>query len=232
MKQVGTGNQGVRHFIFDASGTITSGSAPQLLLPEHINRSLFMFTNNSANTMYMEFGGARATATLTSGAVSGTSITNAGFGFSKPPWVRFVGGGAPQGVAGPARPHAQAAGAVSTAVEFQPNVSFIGSTIPSVDWPSPPNVATGIAVMTGSAPNQSVSSIQITNPGSGYLYAPFVWLINSDLDPNGAAIASATSGFAISAGGSVTFNGTCCPTSAISLFCATSTSAFTCKYMT
>jgi hypothetical protein len=226
VKLVGAGNQQARHFLLDASGTITSGANPQLLLPEHLSRSLLMFTNNSANTMYLEFGGARATASLTNGAIANTSITNAGFGFSKPPLVRFMGGGAPQGLTGPS------GGTPGVSTQFGPNVGFVGSTVPFPEWPSPPNVATGIAVMTGSAPNLSVASIQISNPGSGYLYAPFVWLINSDLDPNGAAIASATSGFAIPAGGSLTFNGTCCPTSAVSLFCATSTSVFTCKYMT
>jgi hypothetical protein len=225
LKLVGAGSQQAYHPIFDASGTIASGSAPQLLLPHQLSRSLFMFTNNSAAVMYMDFDGARATATLTSGAVSGTTITNAGFGYTKPPLVRFMGGGAPQGL--------PFSGAYPQGVSTQvgPNNGFVGSSIPDPSWPSPPNPATGVAVMTGSAPNLSVASITITNPGAYYLYAPFVWLINSDLDPSGAAIASATSGFAINPGGSVTFNGTVCPTGAVSLFCATATSAFTCKYM-
>ena len=183
MKLVGAGSQQVYHPLFDASGTITSGSAPQLLLPRHLSRSMFMFTNNSSISMYMEFDGARATAAITSGAVSSTAITNAGFGYTKPPLVRFMGGGAPQGFVG-SPGSVSAIDGVSTQVG--PNTGFLGSTIPYPDWPSPPNVAQGYAVLTSNA----VSSIVVTNPGSGYLYAPFVWLINNDLDPNGVAIAS------------------------------------------
>ena len=216
MKLVGSGNQQAQHFLYDASGTIVAGGTPQLVLVRSLSRSHLIVQNNSTGPLFVEFGAARATAVLTSGAVSSCAVANAGFGYSKPPLVRFLGGGAPQGTL-----QSQAPGS---------NTSYLGLAQPGA--PSPPNPATAIAVMTGSAPNQSVASIQITNPGSGYLVAPFVFLINNDLDPNGCAIPTATTGVQlVAAGGSIWYNGTACPTDQISIFGATTGQAYTCKWM-
>jgi len=213
-KLVGFGEQSVRHYIYDASGTITSGSAPQLLLPQHQARSLFFFTNNSANAMYIDLGAARATCVLTGSAVSSTfTITNAGFNYTKPPVIEFLGGGRP---------------VVSNGRTGQTglNTSYVGASGPG--FPSPSRPAQAHAVLSGGA----VSSIVLDDPGAGYVVAPMLFMYNSDLDPNGVAIASASQGFEILGNGSLTWNASCCPTDAISIFCATSTSAFTCKFMT
>ena len=215
MKLVGSAEQSVRHYTYDASGTITSGSAPQLLLPQHQSRSMLLITNNSANTMYLDIGSARATCTLSGTVVnSAFTITNAGFGYTHAPLVRFLGGGYPNTSHGSAKGHAGF------------NTAYVGASGPN--FPSPPHPAVAYAVLTGGA----VTSIVLTDPGANYVVAPMLVMFNSDLDPIGAAIASPTSGYELSAGGSLMFNGTCCPTDPISIFCATPTSAFTCKFMT
>jgi hypothetical protein len=227
MRLVGAGEQQTLHFTYDASGTL-AGSGAQLLLPRHMSRSMFMFVNNGAASMYVDFGGARATCTISSGAVSsgGFTITNAGFGYTKPPLVRFFGGGAPQGVT--VSPGAGLSG-VSTMVG--PNTGFIGSTIPYPMWPSPPHPAQAHAVLTAGA----VSSIVLDDSGSNYIYAPYVMLLNNDLDPVGCALPSSTAGsgsfLVVASGGSLTFNATVCPTDQCGIL-GTSGQSFTCKYMT
>ena len=201
MKLVGSGGQHVSHYMYDASGAVTTGGTAQLILPKAQARSFLMIENTSAGNLLFEFDGARATATLTSGAVSSTSITNAGFGYVKAPIVRFWGGGGPVGV--------PAYGGVGMPGEFAPQIP-----------------ATGIAVLSGA----TVGSITITNPGVGYLTAPYVQLINSDLDPVGCAVPSATVGLLLAANGSFTFNGTYCPTGTVSVFGASTGQAFVCKY--
>ena len=159
--------------------------------------------------MYVGIGSATATATISGGVVTGCTVTNAGFGFSKPPVIRFFGGG-------------------NTAF----NPTYIGSAAPSAM--SPNNGAQAHCVMTGSAPNQTVSSIVVDFGGANYAIAPQVFIFNSDLDPNGCADPSLNSGNGIylaAAGGSVFFNGTSCPTDSVSLFCGTISQPFTCKYM-
>lgn len=94
MKLIGSGNQQVVHPIYSADVTIT-GSA-QLALPLTPSRCMLMLQNTSstaAHIMSVEFGGARATATITSGAVTSVSVSNAGFGYTLPPSVLFLGGG-------------------------------------------------------------------------------------------------------------------------------------------
>lgn len=209
MRLVGAGDQQARHFLYDASGTITSGSAPQLILPVSPARSVLLFHNISSYSMFLQIGSATATCTISSGAVNAITVTNAGFGFSKPPVVRFLGGGT------------------------EGNSAYLGAGVPLAQSPS--NYAVAHCVMTGAAPNQSVSSISIDNGGSGYACAPFVFIMNSDLDPNGCADPSLNSGngiFCAAAGGSYYMNGTCCPTDSVAVFCAHTGAAFTCKYMT
>lgn len=202
MKLVSAGLQQVRHPLYDASGTITTGGTPQLVLAQSQARSFLLLGNNSAGDLLFEIGSARATSTISNGAVTGFTITNAGFGFTVPPVVRLLGGGN--------------AG----------NSSFLGLNQPNGAAPS--NVATAVAVLTGGA----VSGFTITNPGSGYVKAPYVFIFNSDLDPYGAAVPSATTGILIKSGSPpVIFNGTCCPTDPVAVFGATTGAAFTCKWM-
>jgi hypothetical protein len=211
MKLVGAGGQQVQHILYDASGTITTGGTAQLVLARSLSRSYFFFQNNSPGAMFLEFGGPRAIAVLTSGAVSSCTVTNAGFNYTKPPLVRFLGGGIAQGTFA-----SQASG---------PNSSYLGLNQPN--GPSPANAATGIAVLSGNA----LASIQITNPGAGYVIAPYVLLINSDLDPYGCAVPSNGVGMQIGAsGGSTFYNGTMCPTDPVAVWGATTTQAFCCKW--
>ncbi|MDE2096648.1 MAG: hypothetical protein KGL39_05320 [Patescibacteria group bacterium] len=214
MQLPNAGSQGRYHYLYDASGTIASNTLPQLLLPQTPSRSFFQFQNLSSAAMYLEFGSARATCTISGGAVNGFSITNAGFNFTKPPIVRFAGGGR--------------AG----------NTSYLGLNQPGGEGPNSAirsgQIATAIATIgAGSGPGLTVTAITLTNPGSGYVIAPYVFISNSDLDPYGCAIPSATQGvFIAPSGGSIYFNGTSCPTDSISVFCGTAASAFSCKWMT
>lgn len=201
--------QNNRDRIFDASGTITSGGTAQLILPEAKMRSSLLVENISDTDMLIELGAGRATASITTGAISSVSVTNAGFGYSLAPTVKFVGGAYP--------------GGVTTALTL---------ALPSdASWPSPQHTAKAHCVMTGSAPNMTISSIVIDDGGSGYQYPPYVELSNNLLDPWGAAIPSAAVGILLKAGGgSYTSNGTVCTTDQISVFCASSSKAFMCKY--
>jgi hypothetical protein len=99
------------------------------------------------------------------------------------------------------------------------------------EYPAPSHPATAHCVMTGSAPNMTISSISIDDPGAGYAYPPFVLLHNDELDPYGCSIPSTTNGILLAAnGGSYTSNGTVCTTDQMALYCATTSAAFTCKF--
>ena len=204
MRLVGSGGQQRHDYTFDASGTITTGGTAQLVLPQRQSCSYLLLQNVSSGTLFFGFGSARATATITSGVVTSCAVTNGGFNFSKPPIIRFLGGGG--------------------------NTPFLGGNLPG--YPSPASIASAHCVMTGSAPNMSVSSIVVDNGGAGYLIAPYVQIINSDLDPYGAFLPSATAGVELLANGSsLTFNGTVCTTDPISVYGATTGQAFNALWM-
>lgn len=207
----GSHRQHMPNHMYDASGTITTGGTPQLVLPVVNSRASLIFVNNSTANMLLEFGGARASCTISGGAVNSITVTNAGFNYSIDPSVTFYGGG------------------------FNSNdivnPSFLGAIPPTPDWYAAANPAKAHCVMTGNAPNMSISSIVIDSGGSGYNAPPYVFINNSMNDPNGAALPSATVGILLLPNGSYTPNGTTCTTDALSVFCATMSSAFTCKYM-
>jgi len=206
MKLVGSRGQQVQDVFYDASGTISSGSAAQLILPQRISTSCLIIGNSSATDMYFETGSARATATLTSGVVTSTSITNAGFGFTIPPIVTFLGGGATTGW-------------------NMNNGSFLGCGQP--DYQAPAQVATGHAVLSGGA----VSSIVVDFGGFGYAKAPYVLLTNSPNDPFGCAVPSATSGVLLKANSApLVLNGTACTTDPIAVFCTAANAVFSVKW--
>ena len=210
MKFQNVGDQAGRHFLYDASGTLTLGGTPQLVLPEQPSRSYLFFQNISTDLLRVEFGSARATCGLTSGAVTSVTVTNAGFNFTRPPVIRFEGGG----------------GLL--------NGQYVGVAAPN--GPSPSRPAKAHAVLTGGASGGGsyVSSIVIDDPGAGYVIAPFVAIFNSDLDPYGVAAPSATSGMILAGSGAapIVFNGFTCPTNSIAVYGATTGDAFTCKFMT
>jgi hypothetical protein len=193
--------------LYDASGTITTGGTAQLVLPVHQSRAHFFFQNNSTHIMWVEFGSARATATITNGAVSSVAVTNAGFNFTYPPIVRFAGGG------------------------YAGNSKYLGLNQPGGEGPNSSLVqatqATAHAVLT----TKTVSSIVVDNGGAGYVIAPFVFIYNDQLDPYGCAVPSSGVGIQVVPTGSIYYNGTTCPTDSVSVLGTTTADAFTCKWM-
>lgn len=201
--------QNNRDRLFDASGTISSGGTAQLILPEAKMRSSFFIQNISDTVMLIEIGSARATASISSGKVNSVSVSNAGFGYSVAPTVKFVGGSYP--------------GSLTTSLTL--------ALSSDSSWPSPQRPAKAHCVMSGSAPNMTIGSIVIDDGGSGYQYPPYVELTNNGLDPWGSAVPSATVGILLPvSGGSYTSNSSICTTDQISVFCASSSKAYTCKY--
>lgn len=205
---VGIRGQRYADRFFDASGTITTGGTAQLVLPVGFVRSSFIIENISDTAMYVGVGGPTATASLSSGTVSSCTVVNAGLGYSRPPHVTFMGGAFDAGRTTP-----------SYSVQC------------SADFPAPSNPAKAHCVMTGAAGSMTISSIVIDNPGSGYLFPPYVLIHNDPLDPFGSFNPSVTSGILLAAsGGSYTSNGSVCTTDQISIFCASSAKAYTAKY--
>jgi hypothetical protein len=148
-----------------------------------------MLQNGGSNPMWIEFGSARATCSLTGTAISTSfTITNAGFGFTKPPTIRFLGGGS--------------AG----------NSDYLGLNQPN--GPAPSNVATATCTLSGGA----VNAITLSNPGANYVTAPYMFFQNSDLDPYGCAVPAAGTGYLLTASTPLIFNGTCCTTDAVAVF--------------
>lgn len=207
MQLPGVRGQAYRDFTYDASGTITTGGTAQLVLPERKATSSFSFQNISDTVMYLEIGSARAHAVLTSGVVTSIVVDNAGFGFTRPPRVHFLGG--------------------ASVGWNMSDGNYLGAG--QQGYPSPSNFARGHAVLSGN----TLGSIVIDNPGSKYANAPYILITNDIDDPFGCATPSATSGFLIPPlGGNINnlFNSSVCTTDPISVFCATTGKAFTVKW--
>lgn len=212
MKQVGTGDQHLRHFTFSADSTTASGSDPQLVIPEHTSRSSLFFQNTSDAIMWCGFGSARATCTIASGGVNAVTVTNGGFNFTRAPLVQFLGGGILPG-----------AGA-----QIPANTSYVGAGGPG--YPSPSRPAIAHAVLTG----DNVTSIVIDDAGAGYITPPMVFLSNDPLDPNGCFDPSVGggAGFQLYPSLSITLNGTVATTDPLAVFCASSSKSFSCWWTT
>jgi hypothetical protein len=213
MKLTGSSEQAVYHYLYRADGSIATGGTPQLVLGRSVARSHLLFQNTSNGPLWIEIGTGAATATLSNGGVASVSVVNAGFGFSAPPLVRFFGGGNAYG-----------------------NTSFTGSSQPNFPGPNSVGPAGRIArarcVMTGSAPSMSISSIVVDDPGAGYVIAPYVAILNSDLDPNGAAAPADGVGIFMNASAApLIYNGTVCPTDPVAVWGATTGQTFTCRWL-
>jgi hypothetical protein len=214
MKLGNSNQQQAKHFLYAADGAIASATNPQLVLGRSLSRCFLIIQNISTAVMFFEIGGARAHCALTSGVVSSVTIDNAGFNYTNPPLVRFLGGGQP----------------------FGGNSSYVGLGQPNAPSPQAGSgggrPAQGLAVMTAASTGLKVSSVTITDGGAGYLCPPMVFLESSDLDPNGVADPSVGSGagFSLAAGASLRFDASFCPTAAIAVFCATTTSKFTVRW--
>jgi hypothetical protein len=207
MKLVGAGGQGRRDYLYRADVTM-SGSA-QLVLGQSQSRSHLLLFNTAATAMGIEVGCGAATATITSGGVSAITVTNAGFGFSRPPLVTFFGGG----------------------LTNDPSMAnYTGCTQPNT--PSPQHPAAAHCVMTGTAPTMTIGSIVVDDPGVGYTLAPYVLIQNDPMDPNGAAIPSVSGGIILPAsmGAPIVWNGTVCPTEPISVI-GTAAAVLVCRWM-
>lgn len=205
MKPQGYRSQMTSDFLYSADGTITAGGTSQLVVPRAKSRSYLFFQNLSSNTMYVAIGGARATATVSGGVVTGFTIANGGFGYVKTPTVRCFGGGASDGIAD----------------------TNCGGSLP--DWPSPSRPAQGLAVLSGGV----LTSITITDPGSGYLRAPYVLIESNPADSIGCEdpfYSSTARGFQILPAGSLEFFNQC-PTDAVAVYGTTTGDRFTCRYM-
>jgi hypothetical protein len=196
--------------IYDASAAIVAGGT-QLVLPVHQSRAHFFFQNNGTHPMWVEFGSARATATITNGAVSSIAVTNAGFNFTYPPIVRFAGGGDAS--------NSRYLGLNQPGGEG-PNSSLIQAS------PASAHCVMGASTISGN----KVNTIVVDNGGSGFVIAPFVFIYNDQLDPYGAAVPSSGVGIQVLPTGSIYYNGTACPTDSMSVF-GTAADAFTCKWM-
>ena len=212
MYLVGAKSQTKLDPLYDASGTITTGGTPQLIRPMVPSCSHFIIQNLSLTTaMYVEIGSARATATITNGAITSIAVTNGGFGFTYPPIVRFAGGG------------------------YGTDSRNLGLNQPGGDGPTSAIKAGRGAVAHAVLTSGVVTSIVIDDPGTGYVKAPYVFLTNSTLDPYGCAspfYSSTVSGIYLGAsGGAYYVNGTCCPTDAVSIYCSASSQPFTFKWM-
>lgn len=200
---VGFTEQQVLTPVYRADGKIATGGTPQLVLPRAAPRSSLLLQNtSSSDTLYFEFGGARATATVSGGAVTAITVTNAGFGYTYAPSVYFLGGG------------------------NLSNGRDLGLGYPNQSAPS--NFAQAHCVLSGGA----ISSIVIDNPGSGYDCAPYILLLNDPNDNYGAAVPSTSSGFKLSPGQWLQQDSNVVSTDQISVYGATTNDSWFCQYTT
>jgi hypothetical protein len=192
---------------FRADNGILSITAPQLILPYAAPRSSFVFQNTSTAVMWLEFGSAQGYATVSGGAVTAVTITNAGFGFTYPPRIMFMGGA------------------------LDPvNGLFLGVGYPGHPGPSHPAIAH--AVLTAGA----VTSVVIDDGGSGYsTNAPYVLFTNDQNDPYGCAnpyVSGSTtgSGFSLGPGGSISEVNSVVTTDQLAVWCGTLGAQFACRW--
>ena len=219
MQLLNSRDQQLRDHQFVADG-VTSAGTSTLLLPERKSTSFLLISNNSSgNVLWIEFGSARATATIAAGLVTGFTVTNGGFGFLQPPKVLLFGGGTGG------------------------NPLFTGATMPN--WPAPGDagftqprqgsptdrIAKAHAVLTAGI----VTSLVVDDPGSGYVAAPFVFMENSLSPPDHQGVADPNfggnkTGIQLNPGGGTYYvNGTHCTTDAISVW-SVGTDRYTCRY--
>lgn len=205
-----TAGQILRHNTYRLDGTITAGGTSQLVSPIPASRSSYLFHNASQYPMYLEFGSARATCTISNGQVNSVTITNGGFGFLLPPEISFQGGA----------PFSNQVGGGGLS-----GVGLPGYAAPSNWQNAGGRPAVAHCVLTSGV----VTSIVIDDPGAGYAVAPFMAIRNAYGDGYGCAdpdYGSVNSGQIIGPNGSNYVNGTVCPTDQISVWCATTGAPF------
>lgn len=208
------------HRSFRADGTLSGSNTAQLILPVAMSRCMLMVMNISTHTMFLEHGPPRMTVQISGGSVTGCTVTNGGFNYTKPPSIQFEGGFLP-----------------FVANATWNGLGLIGSQSPSglatqgiTTNPTFNRVARAHCVLTTGV----VTSVVIDDPGFGYINPPEAILKNNNEDPFGCAspfFGNANSGVALPAtNGFYYINGTSCWTDAVSLS-GTSGDAFTVEYM-
>lgn len=204
---------------YRVDSTIVAGGTAQLILPVANSRSMMMVMNTSSNPLFLEHGPARATATISGGAVTAITVVNAGFNYTIAPTIQFDGGFGPyvansswdgRGLLGSPAPTGLAKqGDVSGNVQFN-------------------RPAKAHFLLSGGA----ISSVVIDDPGFGYVNPPEVVIKNHDFDPFGCAVPSATVGIYLPAtNGYYYINGSACWTDAVALYGGTTGQTYVCEYM-
>src|SRR4051812_9237914 len=133
---------------------------------------MLLVQNTSQAPMWMDHGPCRARATITAGAVTSLTITNAGFGYTVPPIVELIGGAAPI-VTSTWNGYGQ--------IGYPNPAGFTSATatVPAI-YSRPAKVR---AVLTLGV----LTSFVIDDPGAGYINAPMVVMYNAPNDPFGCA---------------------------------------------
>ena len=219
MNLLNSGYQNGTFRSYRADGALVNTS-PKLILPQATSRSMLSVQNIGTTTMYLDHGGARATATITSGVLTSLTILNAGFGYTAPPQVQLKGGG------GPIKTALAASGWDGRGqIDNWPTPNGINTLVTPAIYFRPAKV---IAVLTAGA----VTSFTIQDGGAGYVNPPEVLLVNDPSDPFGCADPSASSGsgFILYAAGAYFLNGTFCHTDAIALYAAGGSGSYACEY--
>ncbi len=123
--------------------------------------------------------GAAATATVSSGQVTGFNISNGGSGYGAPPTITLTGGGGSGATAS-----ATVSGGVITSIQVISAGSGYSSS-PTVGFVN--NTATGTAVIV----DGRLTEIEVTNPGAGYTSAPRVDITGGEATGNGGSYVDA-----------------------------------------
>lgn len=219
MNLLNSGYQNGTFRAYRADGTLGT-TAPKLILPQAISRSMLSIQNIGTTTMYLDHGGARATATITSGVLTGFTILNGGFGYTAPPQVQLKGGG------GPIKTALAASGWDGRGqIDNWPTPSGVNTiAVPPIYF----RPAKAYAVLTSGV----VTSFVIQDGGAGYANPPEVLMVNDLNDPFGCADPSVNSGsgFILYAAGSYFLNGTFCHTDAIALYAAGGSASYAVEY--
>lgn len=211
-----TANQPGTHRSYRADGSLST-TAPKLVLPQAPSRALLSIVNIGAAVLWVDHGCARATATISGGILTGFTILNAGFGFTRPPIVELRGGG---GLFLPAL--AASAWDGRGQVDQWPTPAGVNTLVTPPVYSRPAKVR---AVLTAGA----VSSFIIDDAGAGYTNIPDVFIANHPLDPFGCADPSIGGGSGLSlpaSTGAYSLKDTFCHTDAVAVFAATATSFY------
>ena len=212
MNLLNSGYQNGTFRAYRADGAL-SNTSPKLILPQATSRSMLSVLNQGSVLIWLEHGCARATATLTSGVVTGFNILNPGFGFTLPPVVQFKGGGA-----------TTLAALSASGWDGRGQID---------NWPVPQGYNTLTTPPTNFRPAKAIAILSsgvvtgftIQDGGAGYVNPPEMLLMNAPNDPFGCADPSYGGGSGVPLG-NYFLNGTFCHTDAVAVYAATAASYY------